>query len=133
MTSSTRWTLWEIEYRRGGLVERPVTEELQARGSATDTKQAIAKLRLLKAQGWPVPRGSLDIESVGAGLYVLKCKPGFWRFYFSVIDPQRRILLLLVVAKKKWGRNPNDIPKAARRFADYQHGRAGACEARFDD
>jgi hypothetical protein len=83
------WTLWEIEYEReGGSVERPVTKELLARGSSTETKQAISKLRLLKAHGWPVPRGSLDIQAVASGMYVLKCKPGFWRLYFSVIGPQ---------------------------------------------
>jgi len=133
MNSLSRWTLWEVEYRRGGLIERPVTEELQARGSATDTKQAVARLRLLKAHGWPVPRGSLEIEAAAPGLYVLKCKPGFWRLYFSIVDPPRRILLLLAVAKKKQGRNPDDIPKAARRLADYESGRAGACEIRFND
>jgi hypothetical protein len=134
MVSLPDWTLWEIEYRReGGSVERPVTEELLARGSSTDTKQAISKLRLLKAHGWPVPRGSLDIEAVSSGMYVLKCKPGFWRLYFSVIDPRRRILLVLAVAKKKRKRNPNDLAKASRRLGDYQGGRARSCEVRLDD
>jgi hypothetical protein len=50
-----------------------------------------------------------------------------------VIDPQRRILLLLAVAKKKWKRNPNDLAKASRRFGDYQDGRARSCEVRLDD
>lgn len=134
MISLSDWTLWEIEYQReGGSVERPVTEELLARGSSTDTKQAISKLRLLKAHGWPVPRGSLDIEAVSSGMYVLKCKPGFWRLYFSVIDPERRILLVLAVAKKKRKRNPNDLAKASRRLGDYQGGRARSCEVRLDD
>jgi hypothetical protein len=134
MVSLSDWTLWEIEYQReGGSVERPVTEELLARGSSTDTKQAISKLRLLKAHGWPVPRGSLDIEAVSSGMYVLKCKPGFWRLYFSVIDPRRRILLVLAVAKKKRKRNPNDLAKASRRLGDYQGGRARSCEVRLDD
>jgi len=134
MISQSDWTLWEIEYEReGGSVDRPVTEELLAPGSSTDTKQAISKLRLLKAHGWPVPRGSLDIAAVSSGMYVLKCKPGFWRLYFSVIDPQRRILLLLAVAKKKWKRNPNDLAKASRRYADYRGGRARACEVRLAD
>lgn len=56
-----------------------------------------------------------------------------WRLYFSVIDPQRRILLLLAVAKKKWKRNPNDLAKASRRLGDYQDGRARSCEVRLDD
>ena len=133
MNNLTWWTLWEVEYRRGGVLNRPVTEGLQARGSATDTKRAVAKLRLLKAHGWPVPRGSLEVEAAAPGLYVLKCKPGFWRLYFGVLYPERRILLLLAVAKKKRGRDPHDIPKAARRLADYQSGRAGACEVRLDD
>lgn len=134
MISLSDWTLWEIEYEReGGSVDRPVTEELLAPGSSTNTKQAVAKLRLLKAHGWPVPRGSLDIEAVSSGMYVLKCKPGFWRLYFSVIDSQRRILLLLAVAKKKWKRNPNDLAKASRRLGDYQDGRARSCEVRLDD
>jgi len=133
MTSLSEWTLWEIEYQREGLVERPVTEELQGCGSSTDTKQAVSKLRLLKAHGWPVPRGSLDIEALASGIHVLKCKPGFWRLYFSVIDRQRRILLLLAVAKKKWKRNPNDLAKASRRFDDYRGGRARACEVRLAD
>lgn len=132
MSSLPDWTLWEIEYRRGGLVERPVTDDLQGRGSSIDTKQAISKLRLLKAQGWPVPRGTLEIEVVASGLYVLKCKPGFWRLYFTVIDPQRHILLLLAVAKKKWKRNPNDLTKAASRLSDYQSGRAYSHEVQFD-
>jgi hypothetical protein len=63
----------------------------------------------------------------------LKCKPGFWRLYFGAIDPQRRILLLLAVAKKKWKRDPNDLVKAARRLGDYQGGRARSCEVRLDD
>jgi hypothetical protein len=133
MISRSGWTLWEIEYQREGLVERPVTEELQGRGSGIDTKQAVSKLRLLKAHGWPVPRGTLDIEALESGLYVLKCKPGFWRLYFSVIDPQRRILLLLAVAKKKWKRDPNDLAKASRRLGDHQGGRARSCEVRLDD
>jgi hypothetical protein len=133
MISRSGWTLWEIEYQREDLVERPVTEELQGRGSGTDTKQAVSKLRLLKAHGWPVPRGTLDIEALESGLYVLKCKPGFWRLYFSVIDPQRRILLLLAVAKKKWKRDPNDLAKASRRLGDHQGGRARSCEVRLDD
>jgi hypothetical protein len=133
MDSLSEWTLWEIEYQREGLVERPVTEELQVRGSSTDTKQALSRLRLLKAHGWPAPGRSLDIEAVGSGIYVLKCKPGFWRLYFSVIDRQRRILLLLAVTKKKWKRNPHDLAKASRRLGDYQGGRARSCEIRFDD
>ena len=109
MISLSDWTLWEIEYEReGGSVDRPVTEELLAPGSSTSTKQAISKLRLLKAHGWPVPRGSLDI------------------------DPQRRILLLLAVAKKKWKRNPNDLAKASRRLGDYRDDRARSCEVRLD-
>jgi hypothetical protein len=134
MISLSDWTLWEIEYEReGGSVDRPVTDELLARGSSTETKQAISKLRLLKAHGWPVPGGSLDIETVASGMYVLKCKPGFWRLYFSVIDPRRRILLLLAVAKKKWKRNPNDLTKASRRLGDYQCGRARSCEVRLNE
>lgn len=40
MFSLSDWTLWEIEYEReGGSVDRPVTDELLARGSSTENYQ----------------------------------------------------------------------------------------------
>jgi phage-related protein len=126
------WTLFEIEYHRGGVTERPVTEELEAQGRLSERAQAIGALKLLKAHGWPGAKMSLEFEKVGYGIWQLKCKPGCWRLFVHVSEKDHSFLLLHSFCKKaqkrKAKRRKDDSDTAIARLYDYQTGKASRRE-----
>jgi hypothetical protein len=126
------WTLCEIEYDRGGSLRRPVAQELESRGTPGERARAIGCLKLLRLLGWPEARRSLQIDGVGRGILILKCKPSPWRLYFHVRPERRLLLLVLAVCKKGWRRDPDDTKKAAKRLSDWEAGRAREARLDFD-
>jgi len=116
------WTVFEWCHEREGKRDQPVSEAL-ARGGGSH--QPINRLLLLRTLGWPEAIQSLRFENLGAGLWMLKCKPGPWRLWLVVDVKARAFTVVHAVAKKKWERDPDDTGIASRRAKRFAQGEAG--------
>ena len=143
------WRLEQVYARDANGKERLIIEgELAA--NASEAHQALKKLGMLMAYGWPealtdwhYSRGTKNqnrIEQVHSGplaIYLLKCKPSCWRIYFHVVEEKPEaivlrgkvsprcgtFLILRVVCKKKDKRDPGDLAIAKGRVDDWRAGR----------
>jgi hypothetical protein len=113
------WSIYEVlePDADGQLVDhgsnRPVSRALAESGDPIET--AISKLKLLEYHGWPAARGLLDVDEADdktPKIWILKCKPSCWRFYFHVYETRRRIVLLHVRCKKRNRRSSSDSTRA---------------------
>ena len=94
---SLKWETYEVAEPNGdGEHSYPFSEALAVSGGPPPV-QAITKIRMLQAIGWPTAKNQLK-DNLGKPLVVkkddriwlLKCKPSCWRLYFYVWDNETK-------------------------------------------
>ncbi|MBZ5634157.1 MAG: hypothetical protein LAO55_13635 [Acidobacteriia bacterium] len=125
------WTAYEICIKGGdGQWSWPFSDALAAPGSVS--AQALNKMRMVRNMGWPEAqrlrerRGKKVVVPKDDVVWLLKCKPSFWRLYFYVWEKHKRIVYLHACYKDQRLEDPSDHARARSYYDGIARGTSGA-------